>query len=266
VLHLRIRPRATKPLHTPIMNLSDSSAEVGGRVVRHHDRYRVRHGAPGRWLWHQSEHLPRVLPLPGPDHEYRADRRRCLLEGGSHFGRAARYAIERRTRDRDVRPDTRVLDIPNPGTPEVHLLDVAAWSAAERDLRAAARSIKPTARSRPSSRSCGWLSLASGRAACRQWELISNSYTRGGPHRPHPFSPSRNAIAAHRWTIVGATSVWSSKEALAKAFDTPIDYDPRRLEGPAFWPNGAAGRWRAYGSRRRRHTRLGRAGKTATRW
>jgi phosphopantetheinyl transferase len=43
-----------------------------------------------------------------------------------------------------------------------------------------------------------------------------------------------------------ATSVWSSKEALAKALDTPIYYDPRRLESPAFWPNGAAGRWRAY--------------------
>ena len=55
-----------------------------------------------------------------------------------------------------MRPDTRVLDVPNPGTPAVHLLDVTAWSAAERELRAAARSIKPSARSRPSSRSCAF--------------------------------------------------------------------------------------------------------------
>ena len=43
-----------------------------------------------------------------------------------------------------------------------------------------------------------------------------------------------------------AASVWSSKEALAKALDATIYYDPRRLESPAFWPIGAAGRWRTY--------------------
>lgn len=41
------------------------------------------------------------------------------------------------------------------------------------------------------------------------------------------------------------TSLWSSKEALAKALGDALDYDPRRLGSPAFWADGRAGRWRA---------------------
>ncbi|WP_249010220.1 4'-phosphopantetheinyl transferase superfamily protein [Conexibacter sp. DBS9H8] len=41
------------------------------------------------------------------------------------------------------------------------------------------------------------------------------------------------------------TSLWSSKEALAKALGDAVAYDPRRLESPRFWPGGASGRWRA---------------------
>jgi hypothetical protein len=40
-------------------------------------------------------------------------------------------------------------------------------------------------------------------------------------------------------------SVWSSKEALAKALGDAVDYDPRRLESPAGWRNGVSGAWRA---------------------
>jgi phosphopantetheine--protein transferase-like protein len=36
------------------------------------------------------------------------------------------------------------------------------------------------------------------------------------------------------------SSLWSSKEALAKALG-----DPRRLDGPAAWPQGRSGPWRA---------------------
>jgi hypothetical protein len=42
------------------------------------------------------------------------------------------------------------------------------------------------------------------------------------------------------------TSLWSSKEALAKALGDALAYDPRRLEGPAGWPEGRAGPWRAH--------------------
>jgi phosphopantetheinyl transferase len=40
-------------------------------------------------------------------------------------------------------------------------------------------------------------------------------------------------------------SLWSSKEALAKALGDALRYDPRRLESPAGWTDGASGRWRA---------------------
>jgi len=41
------------------------------------------------------------------------------------------------------------------------------------------------------------------------------------------------------------TSLWSSKEALSKALGNALDYDPRWLEGPAAWPDGCSGPWRA---------------------
>ncbi len=41
------------------------------------------------------------------------------------------------------------------------------------------------------------------------------------------------------------TSLWSSKEALAKALGDALDYDPRRLHSPQGWPGGRSGRWRA---------------------
>ena len=40
-------------------------------------------------------------------------------------------------------------------------------------------------------------------------------------------------------------SLWSAKEALAKALGDAVRYDPRRLESPARWPAGASGPWRA---------------------
>jgi 4'-phosphopantetheinyl transferase superfamily len=41
------------------------------------------------------------------------------------------------------------------------------------------------------------------------------------------------------------TSLWSAKEALAKALGDALAYDPRLLESPAGWPDGRAGVWRA---------------------
>jgi hypothetical protein len=56
--------------------------------------------------------------------------------------------------------------------------------------------------------------------------------------------PSSSALStsAHDRRI---TSLWSSKEALAKALGDALHYDPRRLEGPAGWREGRAGSWRA---------------------
>jgi hypothetical protein len=41
------------------------------------------------------------------------------------------------------------------------------------------------------------------------------------------------------------SSLWSSKEALAKALGDARQYDPRRLESPMVWPNGRSDPWRA---------------------
>jgi 4'-phosphopantetheinyl transferase superfamily len=41
------------------------------------------------------------------------------------------------------------------------------------------------------------------------------------------------------------SSMWCSKEALAKALGDALRYDPRRLESPMLWPGGRAGTWRA---------------------
>jgi phosphopantetheinyl transferase len=52
--------------------------------------------------------------------------------------------------------------------------------------------------------------------------------------------------ASGRWTTdPELISLWSSKEALSKALGDALDYDPRRLESPAGWPDGACGSWRA---------------------
>jgi hypothetical protein len=40
-------------------------------------------------------------------------------------------------------------------------------------------------------------------------------------------------------------SLWCSKEALSKALGDALEYDPRRLDSPIFWPGGEAGPWRA---------------------
>lgn len=41
------------------------------------------------------------------------------------------------------------------------------------------------------------------------------------------------------------TSIWSSKEALAKALGDARRYEPTQLDSPCAWPGGRAGPWRA---------------------
>jgi len=55
----------------------------------------------------------------------------------------------------------------------------------------------------------------------------------------------RAAAAASSETDEDVTSLWSAKEALAKALGDARAYDPRRLESPRSWPGGRAGPWRA---------------------
>jgi hypothetical protein len=65
-------------------------------------------------------------------------------------------------------------------------------------------------------------------------------------------TPEERAAAAAREAVPEdadrdrcITSLWSSKEALAKALGDALDYDPRRLEGPGAWPDGRSGALRA---------------------
>ncbi len=41
------------------------------------------------------------------------------------------------------------------------------------------------------------------------------------------------------------SSLWASKEALAKALGDPLGYDPRRLASPLGWVQERAGSWQA---------------------
>ncbi len=55
------------------------------------------------------------------------------------------------------------------------------------------------------------------------------------------LAPPLDLVAARDMAL----SLWCSKEALAKALGTPLDWEPTRLRGPALWPSRDVGRWRA---------------------
>lgn len=144
-----------------------------------------------------------------------------------------------------MRPHACVLKIPIPGAPVVHLLDATGWTCEESDLRTAARSLSAFPPRGHTSRSYAF-PLALVALHPQPVGLDIEPVTAWGSAQ----KASILSIAeGHRHRVLDdrrATSLWSSKEALAKALDIPIRYDPRRLESPAFWPNGVAGRWRSY--------------------
>jgi 4'-phosphopantetheinyl transferase superfamily len=58
-------------------------------------------------------------------------------------------------------------------------------------------------------------------------------------------TPSERVVAPGPDCDSYLTSLWCSKEALAKALGDAVRYDPRRLGSPMFWPEGRSGPWRA---------------------
>jgi phosphopantetheinyl transferase len=60
-----------------------------------------------------------------------------------------------------------------------------------------------------------------------------------------PLELEDEALIASLDDDVVVASMWSGKEALAKALGDAVDYDPRRLDSPLLWPHGVSGRWRA---------------------
>ena len=139
--------------------------------------------------------------------------------------------------------------------PSHELLRLPQGGSESAELRKLARA-HPCARTAPhASRSyCGSLGLVAWGATPLGVDLEAVQEVESGPAaaaRTRDFAASictpeelerfRGLLDDARFVI----SLWSSKEALAKALGDPVAYDPRRLESPLGWRDGASGRWRA---------------------
>ena len=130
--------------------------------------------------------------------------------------------------------------------PDVWLLNARCAGLDEAKLREAARAVTDAARARHATRSYRY-----------PYALVSWHSDRVGAdiERIEPCDPAFAAsISTPTETVDWASlagpcayfsSMWSSKEALAKALGNALDYDPRRLASPMRWPGGQAGPWRA---------------------
>jgi phosphopantetheinyl transferase len=136
-----------------------------------------------------------------------------------------------------------LLDIDAVEAPIVALIDVTAEGLDDAALRARARELGAAVGGGAVSRSychpfalVGWHTEAIG----VDLERVVTC--------PEEFAPSISTPAeeaAGQWTTDHEiVSLWSSKEALAKALGDALQYDPRRLPSPAGWPQGASGPWR----------------------
>ncbi|MGI8922326.1 MAG: 4'-phosphopantetheinyl transferase family protein [Solirubrobacteraceae bacterium] len=131
------------------------------------------------------------------------------------------------------------------GAPQVILLDARANGLDQADLRACARTQGPPSASHVA-RSyrhpfglVAWHSEPVG-VDIERIERFNAAFAES------ICTPSeRVALGRPAAPDAHIASLWSSKEALAKALGDALRYDPRRLESPMRWPGGAAGPWRA---------------------
>jgi hypothetical protein len=136
-----------------------------------------------------------------------------------------------------------LLDIDAVGAPVVALIDASAEGLDEAGLRARAREL---------GRAVG--AGAVSRSYCHPYALVSWHTEPVGVDIERVVAGTAqfaqsirtpSETASGRWTADDdVVSLWSGKEALAKALGDAVDYDPRRLESPAGWPAGACGAWR----------------------
>lgn len=135
-----------------------------------------------------------------------------------------------------------LLDEPGP---EIRLIDARAASLDERRLPEVVRSaagIHPASRfSRSYSFPLALLAWYDGPVGI-DIESISQS-PEGFADSIH--TPSERRAAAAVDSDATSTSLWSSRQALAKALGDALTFDPRRLDGPAAWPQPSSGPWRA---------------------
>jgi hypothetical protein len=149
-----------------------------------------------------------------------------------------------------------VSDAATGATPRVRLLDARAWGLDESGLRTWARSLTKAAPTRCSSRSYRYpLALVAMHDAAvgvdiERIEHCEQAFT-DSISTPAERTAGERAAAERVAGVLGAdrdrftTSLWSSKEALAKVLGDALAYDPRHLEGPGRWPDGRSGPWRA---------------------
>jgi phosphopantetheinyl transferase len=130
------------------------------------------------------------------------------------------------------------------GAPHMALIDASSQGHDEAELRTAARNLGAAVEAGAVSRSychpyalVGWHSAEIG---------VDIEAVTPCPPEFAAFISTPAEYASERWTTDRELiSLWSSKEALAKALGNALDYDPRRLPSPAGWPDGACGSWRA---------------------
>lgn len=131
------------------------------------------------------------------------------------------------------------------GQPRTRLLDARAEGLDEPGLRARARELAARAGAPHASRSYRY-----------PYALLAWHEHRVGVdiERVEPLDPDfveSICTPSERRRLRGGsdarhvTSLWCSKEALAKALGDAVDYDPRRLDSPLAWPDGRSGAWRA---------------------
>lgn len=136
--------------------------------------------------------------------------------------------------------------IVGPGAPQVRLLDARDAGLDEPGLRSAARSAAAAAGAPYSSTSyrfpyavVAWHESPVG-VDVERVEPFDAAFVES-ISTPAELGRAVDAAAADAY----AASLWSSKEALAKALGDAMAYDPRRLESPMFWAGGRSGPWRA---------------------
>lgn len=130
------------------------------------------------------------------------------------------------------------------GAPQVRLLHASAAGVDEHRLR-------EWARAHPDARSAPYVT----RSYCFPYALVAWHQTPVGVdvERVAPCDASfAESICTPSEQLDWAslpdrdayvTSMWSSKEAVAKALGDALSYDPRRLQAPMLWPQGRAGVW-----------------------
>lgn len=139
------------------------------------------------------------------------------------------------------------VHVPGPApVPQVRLLDARDVAVDEDGLRIWARALTESVATSRVSRSYAFP------YALVAWhdQAVGIDIERVGPCSVEfaqlVCTPSERAHAvSDRALDEHLTSLWSSKEALAKALGDALRYEPSRLGSPMYWPDGRAGAWSA---------------------